>query len=314
MERSMIRNPARRQPLTLAFALMLAVATAACSVAGNGAGTPASPDAITSPAASTLTATAAPHSTSDAWLVVGERGDPALQVVLASTREQLIELPTGVPGERWGQVVTTTTTDGATRVEELVVQPDLPAWRSRVVDGSWRLPTIGYDALPVGVSADGGTIVLVEDGVDVDPASTRFAVLANGDPARVIELPGALDFDALSPDGSILYVIEHLPAPPEARYQVRAVDVATGLMREPVIVDKRNIDASMGGWPITQERHENGIVFTLYRAADHPFIHALNSKEAWAVCLGLPLVGHVDAEASLDWGMAQSPGGDVCSP
>src|SRR5688500_15127334 len=95
--------PARRQ--SLAFALTLAVATGACSIAGNPTEAPASSDAIASPAASPSITTPPPGSVpadSDAWLVVGERGDPGLQVVLASTREQLIELPTGVPGERWG--------------------------------------------------------------------------------------------------------------------------------------------------------------------------------------------------------------------
>ena len=298
-----------RSPI-LAFALALALG--ACSVAGNPTGTPDVSDAV--PSAASSGSTAAPSAnaastTSDAWLVVGLRGEPGFRVLLASTREQLVELPIGVPADRWSQVVTTTTEGDVTRIDEVVVQPDLPPWRSRSLDGAWRLPTIGQDPLPVGVSADGSTIVLVEANANPNPTTTRFAVLANNDTARVIELPGSLEFDALSPDGSILYVVEHLPAPPEARYQVRAVDVATGLMRETVIVDKRNVDASMGGWPITQETHENGVVFTLYRGADHPFIHALNSKEAWAVCLGLPTFGHEEVGALLDWGIGQSPDG-----
>ena len=46
--------------------------------------------------------------------------------------------------------------------------------------------------------------------------------------------PGVFDFDALSPDGSILYVAEHVPGPLAGRYQVRAVDTATGRMREAI--------------------------------------------------------------------------------
>lgn len=80
-------------------------------------------------------------------------------------------------------------------------------------------------------------------------------------------------------------------------------------MDEAVIVDKRNLDESMGGWPITQARHSNGVVFTLYRGAEYPFIHALNSMEAWAVCLDLPAAGADDAEAALDWGLVQSADG-----
>jgi hypothetical protein len=87
------------------------------------------------------------------------------------------------------------------------------------------------------------------------------------------------------------------------------VDVATGLMRDAVIVDKRNLDERMGGWPITQAAHPSGVVFTLYRGATRPFIHALNTREAWAVCLDLPEIGHRETGAALDWGIAQTPDG-----
>jgi hypothetical protein len=235
-------------------------------------------------------------------------------VILASTRERLYELPLGVPSERWGHVVTAASSGGETVVDEITVQPELPAWRSRTVEGTWRLPTIGLDPLPVGVADDGSTIVnstivLVEADRPAGAPTSRFAILTRSEPARIVELPGSLEFDALSPDGSILYVVEHLPGPPEARYQVRAVDVATGQMRDTVIVDKRNLDERMGGWPITQATHPSGLVFTLYRGAMHPFIHALNTREAWAVCLDLPEIGHEDADAALDWGIAQGADG-----
>jgi hypothetical protein len=296
-----------RRRRSLGFTLVAAVSLGACSVVAQPAG---SAPAEAGPGASGSAANPSPGTAaSDAWLVVGERGQPGLRVILASTREALIELPMGVPADRWRSVATATASGDTTRVDELVVQPDLPAWRSRSIDGTWQLPTIGQDALPVGVSADDATIVLVEEAAAADATTTRFAVLADDDPARVIELAGSLEFDALSPDGSILYVAEHLQAPPEARYQVRAVDLPSGVMREPVIVDKRNIDAAMGGWPITQAQHENGVVFTLYRGTGHPFIHALHSREAWAVCLGLPPIGHDDVAASLDWGIGQSADG-----
>lgn len=296
-----------RRPRSLVYTLVLAVSFGACSAAASPAeSAPAASEPLASaPATTPSTGTTEP----DAWLVVGERGQPGLRVILASTREQLYQLPMGVPAERWQYVVSATTSGDATRVDELVIQPDLPTWRSRSIDGTWRLPRIGRDSLPVGVSADGSTMVLVQDAPRGDGTSARFAVLADNDPARVIELPGSLGFDALSPDGSILYVVEHLPAPPEGRYQVRAVDLPGGVMREAIIVDKRNLDATMGGWPITQAPHASGVVFTLYRGAMYPFIHALNTREAWAVCLVLPPIGHDDAEASLDWGIGQSADG-----
>lgn len=302
------------RPLARAIVLLgsIAILAAACSTIG-------APSVAPSGAAET-TATVAPTATAtrDAWLVVGERGEPGLRVILASTKEQLYELPLGVPGERWGSMVAASTAGETTVVDEISVQPELPAARSRTVPGAWRLPTIGLDALPVGVAHDGSnrmnsTIVLVEadapPGARAEARTSRFAVLARGEPARIIELPGSLEFDALSPDGSILYVVEHLPGPPDGLYQVRAVDLPSGVMRVAVIADKRNLGTSMAGWPVTQVAHPSGVVFTLYRGAMRPFIHALNTREAWAVCLDLPEIGSDDADAALDWGIAQSADG-----
>ena len=114
----------------------------------------------------------------------------------------------------------------------------------------------------------------------------------------------AFEYDALSPDGATLYVVEHLAGPPEGHYQVRAVDTATGTLRDGVVVDKQNLNEPMAGYPVDQVRQQNGFVFTLYRGPEHPFIHALSSADGWALCIDLPGAGVADAEAALDWGLA----------
>lgn len=298
----MLRTTGRATRMLLTSAALV-IALGGCSAAGPS---------VAGPGDDTTTAPPPPsfEAAGDAWLVVGAPGEAGLRVVLASTREELVQLPMGVPNETWGEVVAATPTEATTAVERITVQPDLPA-RTQSLDGAWRLPTLGRDALPVGVSRDGSTIVLVEEDAVAGGTVTRFAVLAGDAAARIIELPGVFEFDTLSPDGSILYVVEHLPGPPDAHYQVRAVDVPTGLLRDEVIVDKRNVDASMGGWPITQLRHDDGVVFTLYRGTGHTFIHALNSREAWAICLGLPMIGADDEEAAADWGLGQTADGRV---
>ena len=184
--------------------------------------------------------------------------------------------------------------------------------RRATLDGAWAPPTIGDDPTPTGLSADGKTLVLIPAG-DPDPARTtsRFAIVPfppiEGAPElapRVVELPGALDFDAISPDGRILYVVQHLDG--EGGYQVRAVDLPAGTMRPDIITDKRNLGEAMAGWPLAQLRSPSGMVLTLYRGTDHPFIHALNTAEAWAVCIDLP--GGEDATDERDWGLAASTG------
>jgi DNA-binding beta-propeller fold protein YncE len=128
--------------------------------------------------------------------------------------------------------------------------------------------------------------------------------------ARVVDLPGGFDFDTFSPDGSTLYVIEHLDDRPAGHYQVRAVDVATGAL-DPIPVADKSTDAEpMYGSPITQLPHA-GTVFTLYRGPDHPFVHALSSVDRFAVCLDLPATGFADEAAALDWALVNIPSGGV---
>jgi hypothetical protein len=254
---------------------------------------------------------AAQAGAGDAWLVVSDVDDPDLRVMLDATLEDIYELPVGVPNETWGSIVTATPGERTTVVERLIVQPGFDRW-TQEIDGRWVLPTVGLDPIPVGVSADRSMIVLVEADAEhgvggADGTVSRFAVVDGRLPLayepRIVELHGAFDFDALSPDGRLLYVAEQVLGPLEARYQVRAVETATGVMRDGIIVDKRNIDEEMAGWPVDQLRRPDGMVMTLYRGADHPFVHALSSVEAWAVCIDLPTRGFDEVDAVDDWGI-----------
>jgi hypothetical protein len=284
------------------------------SSSAPGSTTPASAEQTAAPATEASPTAAA----GDAWLIVSRRNDPDLRVLLDSTLEDDFELPVGAPDATWGHILTATPGDRTTRLQNLVVQPGFGG-STQDIDGRWILPTVGLDPIPVGVSADRRTIVLVEADAEQGPVGaertiSRFAVvdgrLGLAHEPRVIELAGAFDFDALSPDGAILYVAEQVPGPVEARYQVRAVDTATGVMRPEIIVDKRNVDEEMAGRPIDQERRADGMVMTLYRGAEYPFVHALSSVEAWAVCIDLPTRGFDDVDAGDDWGIVSLGNGN----
>jgi hypothetical protein len=303
----------RRPALILGVAAMLAGCSGAMST--TPASTPVPAKAAPTQATVTAPAPEAMPVSSDAWLVVGRPGDDRLHVILASTEEEMASLPLGAPDKDWANIVVTRGGDGATtRVEDLRAERGFKAWGDRLeIAGAWRLPTIGLDPVPVGVSADGSTVVLVEPDPTAKPGTSRFAVFPRtlDTQPRIVELAGAFEFDALSPDGSLLYVVEHLPGPPAGHYQVRIVETATGTLRPDVIVDKLNVNETMAGWPVAQTRRSDGLVLTLYRAAGHPFIHALNSIESWAICLDLPATGADDADAALDWGLATTLGGDL---
>jgi hypothetical protein len=305
---------------------ILALLASACS---TGFGKPAEQ----TPAAS-LPATAAPVAPSAAaplavpssppadavlpaagktWLVVAERGTAGLQVIAASTGDLLTPMPEGVPATAWTRLLTATPSHGRTVVAEFRVEDiDNPA--SLTLDGNWRLPNIGDDPQLVGLSGDASTLVLVDGSAGSATASSSdFAVLPASlhGTARVISLDGQFDFDALSTDGRQLFVVEHLAGPPAGHYQVRQVDVASGALQPGVVVDKRNIDEAMAGWPLGQVRLPGGRVLTLYRGTDHPFIHALDTVQTFAACIDLPATGAGDVGAARDWGIAQAGVGSV---
>lgn len=308
-----------RSPRTILIGLVaLAVVAGACTAGkppanagGAAAGTPA-PTAAGTPGAG---ASALLPASPDAWLAVGTKGTTGLEVILASNREKMFDLPTGVRAEDdWGRIFTATQAGGKTTVRDIAVQPGMPG-PEVVVDGTWQLPTVGPDPLPVGLSADGATLVLVEASPLAGSAprtSTRFAVLRAvplQGPARIVTLPGRFDYDAMSPDGSMLYVVQHLDAAEGGKYQVRSVIAATGELTEAIIADKRNIEEQMAGYPLGQLRRPDGLVLTLYQGTEFAFIHALNTVEGWAVCIDLPASGRDDARAAADWGLAPSPDG-----
>jgi hypothetical protein len=286
-----------------------------------GACTAAVPSVV--PAASGASAAANPGPASvapsalpgpDAWLVVGRKGVPGFEVILASTLEKLYDLPVGVPDQQWSRLVTATREGDLTVVRTLVVQPGFAESLEVAVDGAWRLPTFASDAVPVGVSIDRSTFVLVDDAPSPTANRTRLAVIeapSSREP-RILDIPGIFTYDAVSPDGTTIYVIEHLDGPPAGHYQVRAVDVGSGKLKDGVIVDKLKIGEQMAGYPVDQLRRDDGAVLTLYRGAEHPFIHALYTADGYADCIDLPATGTDDVDAALDWGLAPAKtGGNV---
>jgi len=161
--------------------------------------------------------------------------------------------------------------------------------RSHVIPGRYGLAVVSLDGSRGGLSADGKTLVLAS--VDRSEARSRFAVVATGTLAvrKVITLRGLYSYDAISPTGSIVYLIEYKPS--EA-YNVRALDVAGGRLFDAIVVDKREAGEPMEGYPVTRATTGDGSwAFTLYgRHLDPAFVHALGTKDRVAVCIDLPWI------------------------
>ena len=170
--------------------------------------------------------------------------------------------------------------------------------RFRALRGGFGVPLVAFDGTAGGLSLDGRTLVLGQRPGKAPAAETRFAVLTTESfrIRRVFALRGDFSFDALSPDGRLLYLVEHVPAQDASRYRVRAYDLAAGRLLARVIADKREGTQVMAGYPMARATSADGVwVYTLYRNdAGSPFVHALDARNAAAVCIDLPWQGSQD--------------------
>ena len=158
--------------------------------------------------------------------------------------------------------------------------------RTVKIAGDYGMP-VPTAKVAEGVSHDGGTLVLGR--------LSRFGGFAilDGRTLRVqrrIELAGMFTYDALSPNGRTLFLIQHRRAGPGDRYSVRAYDVKRGQLLKQVVFDRREESSLMSGFPVTRATGPSGRwVYTLYT---HPngslFVHALDSVDRHAYCIDLP--------------------------
>lgn len=179
---------------------------------------------------------------------------------------------------------------GSTRVVAVRAR-DGRVLRRTTVPGSFGIARVAFDGTTEGVSFDGTTLVLAD--ARRGAATSRFAVLDTA-PLRLrktIELEGVWAYDALSPDGRILYAIRYaLGVADGPRYTVRAVSLLTGRELGGVIVDKTNPTAVMTGSPWSRVLGVDGAwAYTLYaKARGTGFVHALDTLQQRAVCIELP--------------------------
>jgi hypothetical protein len=170
--------------------------------------------------------------------------------------------------------------------------------RFRQIPGALGVPLVAYDGSTGGLAHDGRTLVLASPPQPPSAqARSRFVVLsaANLRVRRDITLRGSWSYDALSPDGRMLYLVEYVGD--DARYRVRAYDLERGRLLEERIVDPRVGGRSMAGEPVTRLDGPGGVwAYTLYRKpGGFPFIHALNTQTAKALCIELPWRRNQDA-------------------
>jgi hypothetical protein len=188
---------------------------------------------------------------------------------------------------------------GATTRVVAETRDDGNVLRSATLRGRFGIPAVTFNGEIGGLSPDGSTLVLADTrtGNGEYPLKRHSSlVVLEAKSLRVrerIELPGHYTFDALSPDGSRLYLIQHVSAAKLMHYVVRAYDLTRGQLLPGRIADKTQRGWVMNGMPLTRTTSADGRwVYTFYdNPGGYPFVHALDTVQGVAHCIGIPWKG-----------------------
>jgi hypothetical protein len=159
-----------------------------------------------------------------------------------------------------------------------------------ILPGHWDVPAVAYDGTAGGLSADARTLVLMQPAHRLPRRLSRFAIVDARRLTRLhtIVLKRDWGFDALSPDGSTLYLTQSFGRNAD-RYAVRAYDVRSQRLLKKPVVDPSEPDEPLRGWPVTRTTGPGGRwEYTLYTGGDVPFIHALDTVHRTSICIDLP--------------------------
>ena len=192
--------------------------------------------------------------------------------------------------------------DGATRYLSVTLAGRTAILQQRVktgavmsrlnVRGRFGIPLVAYDSTAGGISHDGRTLVLIRPRTGFPRRETTFALLSTSGFVRLrrtIRLPGDFSYDALSADGRSLFLINYVSPTDPRKYRVRVFDLARNRLVAKPVVDPRESPDEMNGFPMTRVVSPDGRwAYTLYdRPGEHPFIHALDTRDRTARCIDL---------------------------
>jgi hypothetical protein len=163
---------------------------------------------------------------------------------------------------------------------------------SVLIHGEYGIATLTQSGLTGGLFHDGSAFVAQSMGLS---STSRFMVIGTKDlvPRQTITLKGTFGFDALAPDGSKLYLIQHTSSQDIQHYVVRAYDLKTHKLLRGRVADKTQRSWVMQGWAVDRVTTSDGRwAYTLYtNPGGYPFVHALDTVRGVAHCIGVPWRG-----------------------
>lgn len=198
--------------------------------------------------------------------------------------------PTGVLNARGDARVVTIFAGGDTVVAWVRVNGGR-ILRSRVVPGRFTIPAVAYDGSAAGLSADGDTLTLISPRTTFPRKRTPLLLVDVQalEPIDRIDLRGDFSFDAVSPNGRWLYLIQYVSPRDPSRYLVRAYDMWNERLVAAPVVDPHERGEKMRGSPVARVSSPDGRwAYTLYDGAgETPFVHALDTATRSARCIDL---------------------------
>jgi hypothetical protein len=179
---------------------------------------------------------------------------------------------------------------GASTVVQ-ALSKDLRVLRHTTLKGTWGFPLVAFDQTVEG-RVGSGTLLLAQqiylpNGELRKTTSIKLLNIRNLKVTRSIQLAGTFSFDAASPDGRYLYLIEYFSSEDPTLYRVRVYDLTQRKLLAKIVADRKSWETGMQGMPVSRTWKE-GWAYTLYGGNSRPFIHALNTRGLEAVCIDMP--------------------------
>ena len=174
--------------------------------------------------------------------------------------------------------------------------------RTFAIDGSYASDAHGYGGATL--TPDGHWLALRRAGQTGGDQSTIALIDTQaGKVARTIQLSGDFDIDALSPDGSVLYLLQNLHDA-QHHYYVRAYDIGVGKLLDQIIVDKSELyNPKMQGSAVARRfGNEGAAAFTLYvdPLRNTAFVHVLSLDTSGNITPFARCVDDLPASQSID--------------
>jgi len=229
------------------------------------------------------------------------------QLSVIDSRSHSVELnmPLGTPSPDWSHLYTVS---GNALID---IDPQTGTKLQNVrLPGNYELPPATISGVPGGLSQNGHWLVLQSfDQTSSGIASATHLLLVEtsfGKPMQQFDLQGYFQFDAVSNDGSRIFLIQYF-SPTE--YYVRQFDVGIRQLNPTIIFDKSDGGAAMVGLRLSGIASPDGQwLYSLYVRQDKsPFIHALSlNGNLIAFCIDLPGSGYSSSSDAFHWSLAMS--------